>query len=266
MNAALDRLVEVFATGIHVGAIGAVAAIVFLFGVLWHHAGLLVGGAVALCFVLRRVSKDENNPEATTTEYRQRRRQHDRGPATKNVADENSHENTNGEADFTPRLNRAVHNGLPRNTDALVDELLATGRYALLLRPETKKHLNATACRAGNPPAGRGDGTGAGRPRAAWASSPSNRIPRAARPTSIQSCCNATWSTVAPAYLDRFCVTNEQYQQFVDAGGYEQLEFWHEEALPALLDFVDQTGAPGPRYLVRRPVSQRRTAAAGGGH
>jgi iron(II)-dependent oxidoreductase len=53
---------------------------------------------------------------------------------------------------------------------------------------------------------------------------------------------------VEAAYLDRFCVTNEQYQQFVDGGGYEQLEFWHEEALPALLDFVDQTGVPGPRY------------------
>ena len=53
---------------------------------------------------------------------------------------------------------------------------------------------------------------------------------------------------VEPVYLDRFCVTNEEYQRFVDAGGYEQLEFWHEEALPALLDFVDQTGAPGPRY------------------
>ena len=43
-------------------------------------------------------------------------------------------------------------------------------------------------------------------------------------------------------------MTNEEYQRFVDAGGYEQLEFWHEEALPALLDFVDQTGTPGPRY------------------
>ena len=53
---------------------------------------------------------------------------------------------------------------------------------------------------------------------------------------------------VEPVYFDRFCVTNEEYQRFVDAGGYEQLEFWHEEALPALLDFVDQTGAPGPRY------------------
>jgi iron(II)-dependent oxidoreductase len=55
-------------------------------------------------------------------------------------------------------------------------------------------------------------------------------------------------ATVEPVYLDRFAVTNEQYQKFVDAGGYEQLEFWHEEALPALLDFVDQTGAPGPRF------------------
>jgi iron(II)-dependent oxidoreductase len=53
---------------------------------------------------------------------------------------------------------------------------------------------------------------------------------------------------VETVYLDRFCVTNEQYQQFVDGGGYEQPEFWHEEALPALLDFVDQTGIPGPRY------------------
>jgi iron(II)-dependent oxidoreductase len=53
---------------------------------------------------------------------------------------------------------------------------------------------------------------------------------------------------VPAAYLDRFCVTNAEYQRFVDEGGYEQLEFWHEEALPALLDFVDQSGAPGPRY------------------
>jgi iron(II)-dependent oxidoreductase len=53
---------------------------------------------------------------------------------------------------------------------------------------------------------------------------------------------------VEPVYLDRYCVTNEEFQQFVDAGGYEQLELWHEESLPAMLDFVDQTGAPGPRF------------------
>jgi formylglycine-generating enzyme required for sulfatase activity len=227
--------------------IGAVAAIVFLFGVLWHHAGLLVGGAVALCFVLRRVSKNENKPEATTTEYRQRRRQHDRGSATTNDADEKRHGNTNGEADFTPRLNRAVHNGLPRNTDSLVDELLASGRYALLLRPETKKHLNQVhvvrAIRQLDE---------------AMALVPAGRVLLGQLAEQSSSACGSAdvdpkllqrnLVAVSPAYLDRFCVTNEQYQQFVDSGGYEQLEFWYEEALPALLDFVDQTGAPGPRF------------------
>src|SRR5262249_11239747 len=53
---------------------------------------------------------------------------------------------------------------------------------------------------------------------------------------------------VEALYLDRYPVTNGEFQQFVDSGGYEKLEYWDEEALPALLDFVDQTGQPGPRY------------------
>ena len=62
---------------------------------------------------------------------------------------------------------------------------------------------------------------------------------------------------VEPIYLDRFCVTNAEYQRFVDAGGYEQLEFWHEEALPALLDFVDQIGGSGAALLERWAVPVR---------
>ena len=53
---------------------------------------------------------------------------------------------------------------------------------------------------------------------------------------------------VEALYLDRYAVTNLDYLQFVHAGGYEKLEYWDEEALPALLDFVDRTGHPGPRY------------------
>ena len=49
-------------------------------------------------------------------------------------------------------------------------------------------------------------------------------------------------------YMDRYPVTNEQFQAFVDAGGYEQSSIWHPEILPAVLDFVDKTGMPGPRY------------------
>jgi iron(II)-dependent oxidoreductase len=53
---------------------------------------------------------------------------------------------------------------------------------------------------------------------------------------------------VDPVFLDRYTVTNAEYQRFVDAGGYEQMALWDEEALPALLDFVDLSGQPGPRY------------------
>ncbi len=49
-------------------------------------------------------------------------------------------------------------------------------------------------------------------------------------------------------YLDRYQVTNDQFQRFVDAGGYEQLALWDPEIVPAILEFVDLTGVSGPRY------------------
>ncbi len=61
---------------------------------------------------------------------------------------------------------------------------------------------------------------------------------------------------LAPAYfIDKHEVTNRQYREFVDAGGYEKQEYWKEEftrdgkTLPwaqAVRDFRDQTGHPGP--------------------
>ncbi|PQO40319.1 hypothetical protein C5Y96_01735 [Blastopirellula marina] len=49
-------------------------------------------------------------------------------------------------------------------------------------------------------------------------------------------------------YLDRYQVTNEEYFRFVENGGYEQISLWDPEIVPALLDFVDLTGEPGPRF------------------
>ena len=60
-----------------------------------------------------------------------------------------------------------------------------------------------------------------------------------------------------PAYLiDKYEVTNEQFKQFVDHGGYENREFWieipfikegHEISWEqAISQFIDQTGQPGP--------------------
>ncbi|HSQ32018.1 MAG TPA: protein kinase [Gemmatimonadaceae bacterium] len=58
-----------------------------------------------------------------------------------------------------------------------------------------------------------------------------------------------------PFYIDKFEVTNRQFQQFVDSGGYRRREFWHEnfvkdgheltweQAMPL---FRDRSDRPGP--------------------
>jgi formylglycine-generating enzyme required for sulfatase activity len=47
-------------------------------------------------------------------------------------------------------------------------------------------------------------------------------------------------------FVDKYLVTNEEYRQFVDAGGYDNTSLWSSEVLPWLSLFVDSTGKPGP--------------------
>ncbi len=70
-------------------------------------------------------------------------------------------------------------------------------------------------------------------------------------------------SEVEPFLLDVHCVSNARFQKFVDAGGYDALEFWPEEIWPHLIELKDLTGQPGPRFwrqgrcderLVEHPV------------
>jgi len=58
-----------------------------------------------------------------------------------------------------------------------------------------------------------------------------------------------------PFYIDKFEVTNRQYQAFVDAGGYRKREYWKEKFVSdgkeltwdqAMDLFRDPTGRPGP--------------------
>jgi formylglycine-generating enzyme required for sulfatase activity/dienelactone hydrolase len=61
--------------------------------------------------------------------------------------------------------------------------------------------------------------------------------------------------TLPPFYIDRFEVTNRQYQEFVDSGGYQKQQFWTEKFIQngrelswndAMDSFRDSTGRPGP--------------------
>ncbi|MFQ6110184.1 MAG: SUMF1/EgtB/PvdO family nonheme iron enzyme, partial [Candidatus Aminicenantales bacterium] len=56
-------------------------------------------------------------------------------------------------------------------------------------------------------------------------------------------------------YIDKYEVTNKQYKEFMDSGGYRNREYWKHELIKdgrvltweeALAEFVDQTGRPGP--------------------
>jgi iron(II)-dependent oxidoreductase len=49
-------------------------------------------------------------------------------------------------------------------------------------------------------------------------------------------------------YLDRYAVTNQQFQRFADAGGYEEMDYWPTESWAEVMEFVDATGQPGPRF------------------
>ena len=60
---------------------------------------------------------------------------------------------------------------------------------------------------------------------------------------------------IPPFYLDRFEVTNRDYQKFIDNGGYTKQQYWHEKFIrdgreipwiEAVAAFRDTTNRPGP--------------------
>ncbi len=129
----------------------------------------------------------------------------------------------------------------PPDPRSLVEQMLAQRRYGLLLRPEIRSNLSeaqlvqALETLMNDMTALAGGVVGASI-------------------SAIDPACSEddppepVWSSVAPFYLDRCTVTNEQFAQFVDAGGYETKELWHAEVWPAVSSFVDRDGKPGPRY------------------
>jgi iron(II)-dependent oxidoreductase len=234
-------------------AISGMALVVFAVGLWWHNASLVGVGAVVLVAMLRLCWPEAGSRRKVTRVAGGERRPRTRQDSESEVRPQPLPPRSTGH----PELGE-----IPQSADALVHEMLEMGRYALLLRPEMNRHLDREHL------------TRAVRHLdEAMALVPAGRVllgPLAEQSSSSSGAFDANpkmlerfMHRVETLYLDRYPVTHFEFQQFVQAGGYEKLEYWDEEALPALLDFVDETGQPGPRYWIggqyqsgdeRRPV------------
>src|SRR5262245_27302197 len=113
-------------------AIGGIALAVFGCGMWWHNTSLIGVGAVTLVAFLRFCWP---GPQPDRARDRVLPKTIDRQSPPTRPADSN---------EPLPKrwLGHPEFSELPESTDALVEDLLATGRYALLLRPEMNRHLD----------------------------------------------------------------------------------------------------------------------------
>ena len=125
--------------------------------------------------------------------------------------------------------------------DSLVDQMVAQGRVALLLRPQIAANLSEADLQKAQEALDN-----------AMAMVPEGQV--ALRPRCYDFLNNESAERterliqVEGLFLDRYAVTNSQYLEFVTAGGYEQMSLWDEALWPAVLTFIDRTGQPGPRF------------------
>jgi iron(II)-dependent oxidoreductase len=123
----------------------------------------------------------------------------------------------------------------------LVQQMVAQGRVALLLRPQIASSLSAADLEQAQTALDEvmaivPQGPVAVRARC-YDTLDQEAAPRAERLIHVEG-----------LFLDRYTVSNHEYLQFVEDGGYEQMSLWDEAIWPAVLSFVDRTGQPGPRY------------------
>jgi iron(II)-dependent oxidoreductase len=151
-----------------------------------------------------------------------------------------------------PVVSRSADPTDPNNVVDLVERMLSQGRFTLLLRPQIAQNLSEEQL---------------ARARAAledaMALVPDGEVTLSAQDEARDddepganeydyreetAGAGDQVIRVERFFLDRYPVTNRQFYEFVAGGGYEQLALWDEEIWPAVLDFVDETGHPGPRF------------------
>jgi len=131
--------------------------------------------------------------------------------------------------------------GVPNDREALVNTMISSHRSPLLLRPKLAQDLESSALRAA---------IDCFRREACFVSAGSVRLSRwqvdaeaNSDTIDLMDCVD-----VDALFLERCTITNEQYQAFVDQGGYEKKSLWHPSVWPWVKEFVDRTGSSGPRF------------------
>ncbi|QDU93314.1 formylglycine-generating enzyme family protein [Lignipirellula cremea] len=124
------------------------------------------------------------------------------------------------------------------DTGDLIEGLLAESRYALLLRPQIVGNLTADQITRGLTLLDEEMAMIAAGDVAVqyWRAQ--------GQPRDKSGDLAATFGF----FLDRYPVTNAQFQRFVDSGAYEQSSLWDPEIWPSVEQFVDQSGESGPRF------------------
>ena len=134
----------------------------------------------------------------------------------------------------------------PSDSASLVDQMLRQGRYAILLRPEIVQNLSGTERRKSRLALDAGMAiVPEGEVLVGWAGDAEPDGQTVDEPLSSH---RPTAVRLERYLLDRYCVTNREYREFVAAGGYEQMSIWEPDIWPGIMDFVDSTGLPGPRF------------------
>ena len=139
---------------------------------------------------------------------------------------------------------------------SLVEQMIAQGREALLLRPQIAANLSDTDLASAQVALDE-----------AMAIVPQGAVNMRARCYEDLQVAEAPRGErlvqVEGFFLDRYPVTNGEYQQFVDDGGYEQMSLWDESIWPAVLGFVDSSGQPGPRFWENGKFPRRQGRSSG---
>lgn len=239
------------------------SGVLFITGMLWSVPAVIGAGAAGLCMSFRAVEQQRVEQQRFDGPRQTQLRQlatrlllgagrytpegsiaESAGKTTRRLKPFEPHDENDDDEEPNYQMPTSID-----STGELVEAMLATDRYALLLRPETTAHLSRDQFHQATEtldeqmslvPAGTVL-TGVAAERATLGQEASAYLLKSGAEGVVR---------VEACYLDRWTVTNRQFQNFVDSGGYEQLEFWAEEALPAIFDFVDTTGQTAPRYWI----------------